>query len=114
MGKERRDYSEICRAALRSLDRPKTINEVASDLDAGWETIERSLEFLESIGLVEKIVSRPRRIYRRRYLVPVPDEFIKELYLIIKRKGSRHHTLEDCLDDALRDFIHREKSIKRY
>jgi len=114
MGKKRRDYPEICRAALKSLDRPKTINEVASDLVAGWETVERCLEFLDSIGLAEKIVSRPRRVYKKTCVLPVQDEFIKELHLIIKRKGSRYHSINGCLDDALRDFIHREKSIKRY
>lgn len=113
MGKERRDYPEICVAVLKALDKPKTVNEVALKVKAGWITIASSLKFLESIGQVEKIVEKPL-IYKRKHLTPVSDEFIKELNLIIKRKGSRHSSLEECLDDALRDFIRKEKEIKRY
>jgi hypothetical protein len=114
MGKERRDYPELCRAVLKALKRPKTIGEVADDVDAGWKTAERALEFLDSVGAVEKIVSKPRRIYKKSPLFPIPERFIKELTLIINQKGSRYHSMDDCLDDALRDFIHREKRIKRY
>jgi hypothetical protein len=114
MGKERRDYPEICNAVLKALDRPKTVNEVAGDIDAGWETVERALDFLESICYVESIVDKPRKIYKKRCLFPLPERFIKELCLIINKKGSRYHSIDDCLDDALREFIHREKRIKRY
>ena len=115
MGKERRDYPELCSAVIKSLsERPKTINEVADDLNAGWETAERALEFLESINYIELVVDKPRRVYKSKCLFPITERFFKELSLIINRKGSRYHSIDDCLDDALRDFIHREKRIKRY
>jgi hypothetical protein len=113
MGKQRRDYPEICRAVLKALDKPKTVNEVALKVKAGWITVVTALRFLESIGYAEKIVEKPL-IYKRRGMVPLDDEFINELGLIIKAKGSRHASLEDCLGEALRDFIRKEKSIKRY
>ncbi len=113
MGKERRDYPEICAAVLKSLDKPKTINEVALKVKAGWITVVTSLRFLETLGHVEKIVDKPL-IYKRKRMLAVPDEFIKEMGVIIKRKGSRHNSLEECLDEALRDFIRKEKEIKRY
>ena len=114
MGKERRDYPELCKAILKELNRPKTIGEISDDVDAGWKTAERALEFLESVGVLEKIVSKPRRIYKKSPVFPIPERFIKELALIINAKGSRYHSVDDCLDDALRDFIHREKKIRRY
>lgn len=114
MGKERRDYPELCTAALRSLERPKTAGEVAKDLDAGWQTAEKALRFLEGLGLVRAIVTKPRRIYARNPMLAVSDEFIKDLTLITKKKGSRYHSVEDCLSKALQDFIHHEKEIKRY
>jgi len=114
MGKERRDYPEICAAALKTLDSgPKTVNEVASTLEAGWVTVDRALAFLESLGHVEKVVKRPK-VYRRTRVMPVSDGFINDLSIIIKSKGSRYHSLQECLDEALRDFIRRERSIKRY
>jgi predicted transcriptional regulator len=114
MGKERRDYAELCREALKSLDGPKTVNEVAEELEAGWVTAERCLDFLESIGILEVIKSGRMKIYRKKYLEPIPGEFIKDLTLIINRKGTRHRSISACLDDALRDFIHKEMRIKRY
>jgi hypothetical protein len=113
MGKERRDYPEICRAVLKALDKPKTVNEVALKVKAGWITVVTALRFLESIGYAEKIVDKPL-IYKRRQMLAVQDEFIKDMSLIIKRRGSRHSSLEDCLGEALRDFIRKEKGIKRY
>lgn len=114
MGKERRPFAELCMRTLKALNRPKNINEVAQDIKAGWTTCESCLEFLEKLGHVEKVVSRPMRIYKRAHVVRVPDRFINELQLITERKGTRHHTLEECLHDALREFIHQEKNIKRY
>jgi hypothetical protein len=114
MGKERRDYPELCTAAIKALDRPKTVGEIAGDLDAGWQTADKCLRFLERIGHVHAIVTKPRRIYAKSNMMRVDNEFIKELTLITKRKGTRYHTVEECLDEAIRDFIRREKHIKRY
>ncbi len=113
MGRERRDYPEICSAVLKQLDKPKTVNEIAAKLDAGWTTVEKALRFLESLGYVEKIVARPL-IYKRKKLIPLNDDFINELSVIIKAKGSRYRNLEECVADALRDFIRKEKEIRRY
>lgn len=113
MGKERRDSLEICVAVLKALDKPKTVNEVAAQVHAGWITVEKALRFLDSAGLAKRIVEKPL-IYKRNTVLPLSDEFINELQEIIRREGSRHHSLEDCLDDALRDFIRKEKSILRY
>lgn len=114
MGKERRDYPELCRQILNALDRPKTIGELSADVSCGWQTAERALEFLDELGLAKRIVDKPRRIYDRRYTVPVDDGFIKELTLITRKKGTRYHSIEDCVSEALHDFIRSEKQVKRY
>ena len=114
MGRERRDYPELCMAVLEVLDRPKTIGELARDVNAGWATVERALELFEKLGVAKKIVSRPRRIYSRVSTVPIDDGFINALTLITKKNGSRFRSLQDCLDQALRDFIATEGGIKRY
>jgi hypothetical protein len=114
MGRERRDYPELCMAVLGALERPKTIGELAGDVSAGWATTERALTLLESLGAVKKIVSRPRRIYSRVLTLPIDDGFINALTLITEKKGSRFRSLQDCLDQALRDFIATEVGIKRY
>ncbi len=114
MGRERRDFADICMKVAEALDRPKTVNEVAEGAKAGWRTAERCLELLVRLGEAEVVVSRPRKIYKRRRLAEIPDRFIKELRLIIGKKGSRHRDVADCLEDALKEFIDREKGVKRY
>jgi hypothetical protein len=113
MGKERRDYPVICKAVLKALDKPKTVNEVALKVKAGWITVVTALHFLESLGYAEKIVDKPL-IYKRKTMMSLDDGFINDLSLIIKAKGSRYRSLRECVDDALRDFIRKEKEIKRY
>ncbi len=114
MGKERRDYPELCSEALVALSRPKTVGEVSNNLDAGWQTVDKCLKFLEEIGYARVIVEEPRRIYAKNNVLRVSDEFINELTLITKKKGTRYHTINDCLSEALREFIQKEKLIKRY
>jgi predicted transcriptional regulator len=113
MGKERRDYPAIAKAVLKELSEPTTVNEIAARVGAGWTTVDRSLRFLASLGYVEKIVARPR-IYKRRQQIGLSDDFINDLAIIIRQKGSRYHNIKDCVDEAIRDFIRKEKEIKRY
>lgn len=113
MAKERRDYPEICSLILKNLKEAKTVNELAAQVKAGWTTVDKALTFLESLGYVEKVVKRPK-VYKKKHQIGLSDEFFNELALIIRRKGSRYHSVKDCVDDALRDFIRREKGIKRY
>ncbi len=114
MGKARRDSLEICKAILSSLSTPKTINEVAGSIGAGWGTTKRCLDFLEQIGYITMLVGPPRPVYKRSSIIKIPEQFINDLRIIIKKKGSRHYSLEDCVNDALWDFIHKEKHIRRY
>ena len=115
MGEIRREWVEIVVKVMRSLrKRPKAINEVARELNTGWDTVERCFRLLEKLQYVEKIIEKPIGVYKINTVVRLPDRFIKDIDKIIKKKGTRYPSLEDIVERALEDFIYKEKHIKRY
>jgi|GEM_PF-1652834 len=115
MGKERREYAQIVEAVLDSLEeRQKSVNEIAVELKTGWDTVERCLSMLEKLHYTEKIIDEPVTIYKRNHVINISDKLKENLDRIISRKGARYLSIEEAVEEALEEFIRRERSIKRY